>query len=103
MTTQNSPVIPATLGRIVMYTLNQADVDAIRENRATLASRQYNDVAPGQMFAAQVVRTFGDASRPSHAPDVNLVVQLDGADTFWATSRTEGAGPGHWHWPSRVQ
>jgi hypothetical protein len=27
---------------------------------------------------------------------------LDGTDTYWATSRTEGAGDGHWAWPPRT-
>jgi hypothetical protein len=42
-----------------------------------------------------VVRTFG-------GPAANLQVHLDGTDTYWATSRCEGEGPGFWAWPPRV-
>jgi len=105
-----------TIGRIVHYTLTEQDAEAINRRRADFAAFQRshahphepgqpgatghqahvgNPAAAGQVFPASVVRTFGGAA-------VNLQVQLDGTDTYWATSRVEGAEPGQWSWPPRV-
>lgn len=84
----------ATIGRIVHYTLSQYDADAIRAARAA-AGTGGNPVEEGQTYPATVVRNFGGSA-------VNLQVHLDGPDALWATSRTEGDGPGHWAWPPRV-
>ncbi|MFC3988708.1 hypothetical protein [Actinoplanes siamensis] len=83
-----------TVGRIVHYTLTQHDADAIQARRAEAVTTA-NMTGEGQTLPAVVVRTFGgDAA--------NLQVLLDGPDTYWATSRTEGEGPGHWAWPPRA-
>jgi hypothetical protein len=102
---------------LVHYTLNAEDADAInarredadafrRESRVAGGSPapehggqvRYGHVAhagnaarEGDVCAAMVVAAFA----PS-ATTVNLQVHLDGNDTFWATSRAEGEGPGHW-------
>lgn len=92
-----------TIGRIVLYTLNEGDVALIDEQcpmREHLphGDRQIrNSVSPGDVYPAQVVRVFD----PS-VSTVNLIVQLDGKGEYWATSRTEGDGAGHWAWPPRV-
>jgi hypothetical protein len=97
----------ASVGRIVHYTLNQADADAINRRRADFTAAESaagrtgfvghvgNSASEGDVCAAVVVRTWG-------YPSVNLQVLLDGTDTYWATSRSEGDGPGHWSWPPRV-
>ena len=87
-----------TIGRIVHYTLGEGDVNAIRNQRlaANLGSYLYNQVEAGQTYPAIVVRVFGSAG-------ANLQVLLDGVDSHWATSRTEGEGEGHWIWPPRVE
>jgi hypothetical protein len=94
--------VTPTIGRIVHYRLNDADVDLIAQRRAHLKAAGGgvigNSVAAGEVYPANVVRTFGGGGDPY----VNLQVQLDGYDTYWATSRAEGDGPGTWGWPPRV-
>jgi hypothetical protein len=107
-----------TIGRVVHYKLHQGDVDQInrrradfaafnRENRDTAAEPGHfpgrsghighygNEVTEGDVYPAIVVRTFLGTT-------VNLQVQLDGNDTYWATSRSEGDDAGFWSWPPRV-
>lgn len=104
------PATPPTIGLDVLYTLNEADAAAINKRRTDYAAFQRtldgqpepgargatghvahvgNRASAGDMCPAQVVNTFG-------GPAANLQVTLDGTDSYWATSRTEGAGPGHW-------
>lgn len=114
---------PASIGRIVHYTLTAEDAEAINRRRSdfraftqkhqTLGSGHTvpegelgrsghvghigNETREGEVCPAMVVRVF--------APETvyaNLKVFLDGNDTYWAGSRTEGEGPGHWAWPLRV-
>lgn len=102
-----------TIGRIVHYTLAEADAAAINKRRddaknlnaagVTLASQELgaqihvgNRAVAGDMYPAVVVRIFG-------GPAVNLKVLLDGTDDYWATSRTEGGGAGFWSWPKWVE
>jgi len=98
-----------TIGRIVHYTLGAGDAEAINRRRKDFTDSQSasaglgyvghvgNHAEEGQVYPAVVVRVFD----PS-VTTANLQVQLDGNDTYWATSRTEGDGPGHWGWPARV-
>jgi hypothetical protein len=108
--------VQPTIGRIVHYTLTQYDADAINKQRANFEAHRRslagtpdpghrgatghvahlgNQASAGDVCPAMVVRTFG-------GPAANLQVHLDGTDTYWATSRTEGDGPGTWAWPPRV-
>ena len=98
-----------TIGHIVHYTLAEEDADAINRRRADFANRPGgpgnegfaghvgNHVQAGDTYPAMVVRVFD----PS-VTTANLQVFLDGNDTYWATSRTEGDGECHWFWPPRV-
>jgi hypothetical protein len=83
-----------TIGRIVLYRLTDADADLIRQTRLPAGVPMGNPVAAGEQFPAVVVAAYG--------PYVNLQVLLDGVDSYWATSRAEGDGPGTWCWPPRV-
>lgn len=47
-----------------------------------------NEVEVGRRYAAKVVRDWGAC--------VNLQVFLDGTDTLWVTSVSQGDGPGQW-------
>lgn len=107
---------PPTLGRVVLYTLTEGDAAQINKRRKDFAAFQKtifgNSPAPGELGAtghvghvgnlatvgdvcpAMVVRIWGTCC--------NLQVLLDGTDTFWATSRSEGDKPGSWAWPPRV-
>lgn len=94
-----------TPGRIVLYTLTDADAAAITARRqaqstAALAGQPVdvgNFVTEGQTLPAMVVRVFDGAGSAC-----NIKVQLDGTDTYWATSRCEGTDPGNWAWPPRT-
>lgn len=99
-----------TLGRVVLFTVSEQDADAINKRRADFAHHRTgetyqdtgyvahygNTVRAGDVFPATVVRVFEAAG------SANLHVQLDGTDTYWATSVSEGEGPRTWAWPPRV-
>lgn len=98
-----------TVGRFVYYTLTQQDCEEIRRRRTngpSIAERMKadppqwpagamahigNPVEVGQECAAQVVAVWTPTC-------VNLRVNLDGTDTLWKTSISEGTGPGTWRW-----
>jgi hypothetical protein len=100
-------IVP-TKGRIVWYVLSADDAAKINKRRADAASHlDYhrsnaigvmvhtgNEAMEGAIYPAMVVETWGD--KPHSA--VNLKVELDGNDSFWATSRQVGEGPGTYHW-----
>ena len=101
---------PPKLADRVWYTLTEGDAWAINRRRedytafqrgmVTQADRTAytghiahvgNRAAEGDVCAAEVVRVF-----PNAGTAANLQVKLDGNDTFWATSRCRGDGPGFW-------
>ncbi|MEV7902218.1 hypothetical protein [Streptomyces anulatus] len=95
---------PPTPGRTVLYRLSDHDATVINQRRTDYAASAKatrtgfvahvgNEAVEGAVYPAVVVRTWADH------PAVNLVVFLDGADTFWATSRLEGDDVGQWAWP----
>jgi hypothetical protein len=114
---------PTSIGRIVHYTLTEDDAKAINKRRADF--REFNDKirsqrrgfpAPagepgatghighignetreGEVCPAMIVRVF-----TSNTIYANIQVFLDGNDTYWVGSRTEGDGPGHWAFPVRT-
>ena len=86
-----------TVGRIVLYTLNDGDASIIQSRRSERAITG-NCVSAGDVFPAIVVRVFPGATNGV----CNLQVILDGEDTYWATSRVEGTEPCTWAWPVRV-
>ena len=80
---------------MVLYTLNEADVEQIRQlvPRVNSAAQQnLNEPNAGDQYTAVVVRCWPTSSA------VNLKVLLDGGSgaELWATSRTVGTGPGTW-------
>jgi hypothetical protein len=81
-------------GDFVSYTLNDGDVQAINDYLPPGPLR--NSVHAGDVYPAMVVRVFDPTVTTS-----NLQVFLDGACTYWATSRVEGDQPGTWAWPPR--
>lgn len=104
----------SSLGRIVHYTLNEADAEAINRRRVAkphtadwpvgAQAHAGNHVQAGDFFPAIVVRVNSDPST------LNLQVFLDGNDVYWAMSiheATVSSGPagvelGLWSWPTRV-
>lgn len=86
-----------SIGRIVHYTIGKGDAVAIANQRAGATRGTFNVAREGDIYPAKVVRVFDPSTTT-----VNLQVHLDGPDTYWATSRTEGEGAGHWAWPAHV-
>lgn len=100
-------IVP-TIGRIVIYKLSADDAAKINKRRNDGSSwmafhRQNangamvhvgNYVAEGYEYPAMIVKTFGDTPTSY----INLKVELDGSDNYWATSRVVGDKPGDYHW-----
>jgi hypothetical protein len=101
--------VTPSIGRIVHYTLSQADADQINQRRKDFhqsckadqrtgfVGHVGNWAAEGDTYPALIVRVWKEAQ-----VTVNAQVFLDGNDVFWATSRAEGNTPGTWAWPERV-
>lgn len=91
-----------TLGRIVLYVLTAADAEAINASRGDeLTPQRGNRAEEGQIFPSMVVAVLpDDVTNAAVNPAINLKVQLDGTDTYWATSRymSDDKAPGTWHW-----
>lgn len=105
----NGPRIVPTSGRIVLYCLSADDVVAINRRRTTSSEIREmildhkwsigaqahigNEVHEGDVFPGMVVRVW-DADK------INIQVNLDGNDVFWATSVSvsEEPEPGKFHW-----
>jgi hypothetical protein len=89
------------LGDTVLYKLSTYDVDLINRIRDTKGAHGYqaNDVHAGQTYPATIVRLFSSADSEvgtveDNQGTVNLQVNLDGDDNYWATSRTIGEADG---------
>lgn len=85
-----------SIGRIVRYTLDQADVNYITARRAA-AEIEANPVAAGMEFPAIIAAVGGNEDTGTY---LNLRVVLDGNDFFWAEEPIQGYGAGEWHWPA---
>jgi hypothetical protein len=97
---------PST-GRIVHYTLTEADADRINKRRADAKAAARGSVEDGAQVhvgndahADQVLPLL--VVRVNPGGHVNGQVFLDGNDTLWVTSAAEGDGRGQWAWPPRV-
>lgn len=102
-----------TPGRIVEYTLSEQDVEQINRRRRHAAEhmREHqeaqlgvvvhvgNRVEVGDVFPMVIVRCWGSTEESS----VNGQVLLDGSDTFWTTSVSQGDGPRHWRPFARIE
>lgn len=97
-----------TPGRIVQYRLTKHDAvrtnarraDAVGEagvarGRTGAIAHFGNHVSESDAHPAMVVAAHEDGR-------VNLQVFLDGNDTLWVTSVSEGHENGQWFWPERV-
>ncbi|MFF7966773.1 hypothetical protein ACFZC3_15575 [Streptomyces sp. NPDC007903] len=89
-----------TVGRIVHYRMSDDDVTRARQElRHKVRMEEHNAPQTGQTYAAVITSVNGHLDHP----DINLRVLLDGPFDFFAPSRAEGAEPGMWSWPERVQ
>lgn len=99
-----------TLGRIVHYTLTEADAVRVNRRRWDFERHRTRDtyhdtgyvahwgaeVAAGDTYAMVVTRTFAWTNA------INGTVLLDGNDTLWVQGVLEGEKEGCWSWPPRV-
>ena len=78
-----------TPGRIVEYTLTEYDVATIAQQRGNSANpTKGNHVAPGDTYPLVITRVWGSTEGSA----VNGQVLLDGNDTLWVTSVSQGEG-----------
>lgn len=98
-----------SVGRIVHYTLTEADATHINWRRQASGHDEHdpacrirpvkgNEAEAGQVYPMVIVRVWDDG--PDAA--VNGRVLLDGTDDLWATSRHQGEGEGQWREPPRA-
>jgi len=85
-------------GRIVQYTLSAQDAAKINQAREVTECEEGNRVAAGETYPMVIVRCWGTTEESS----VNGQVLLDGNDTCWATSVSQGDGERHWREFPRV-
>lgn len=102
-------MIPS-VGRIVAYTLTETDAEQINKRRqdarvsgiaATNSGAVVhfgNPVLSGEICAMVIVHVWGTHEGAS----VNGQVLLDGNDSLWVTSVTQGDGPRQFHEFPRV-
>lgn len=82
-------------GRIVLYKLKVSDLARINADRASdPLHRKGNAPMPGDVVPLIVVRVWPDG--------VNGQAILDGTDTLWVTSASQGDDEGQWDWPRRA-
>jgi hypothetical protein len=83
-------------GRVVYFVFSHADVENVRQHRR-MTMDVGNEVKPGDICPAIVTRVLDPADGL-----INCKVQLDGDDTYWATSvkyvRAETPTPHSFHW-----
>lgn len=107
-----------SIGRIVHYVLTAEDAERINRRRTTsraiaerieagqwpLGAQAHigNPPYAGQELPMIVAVVWPNEYGPNYH-GVNGQVTLDGNDAYWVTSAKEGAGPGTWHWPERVE
>ena len=101
-----------TPGRIVEYTLNAQDAEAINRRRADAAQNLTkhredadgsvihvgNSVSAGDTYPLVIVRCWGQTEQSS----VNGQLLLDGNDSYWVTSAGQGDGERQWRQYPRV-
>lgn len=95
MTWGTAPAQEPTLGRIVLYTLDEKDAQQINQRRPTIGITKEVDAVAGDVFPMMITRVV-------EKEYVNGQVFLDGVDTFHAKKVNEGTKPGTWAWPVRV-
>ncbi len=86
-----------TVGRIVHYTISEQDVEEIarqRGHRRSPTSPVGNQMHAGEVMPMVVTAVWSEDC-------VNGQVLLDGNDSLWVTSVSEGEGEYSWCWPPR--
>lgn len=116
-----------TPGRIVHYTLSEADAERITQRRKanrlaeSLLAQLVKERADDRSRVGKVAEPWPEHAR-LHAEGnnvaegdivpvlvtavwsptcINGLAILDGDDPFWVTSASQGSGPHTWQWPTR--
>lgn len=85
-----------SVGRIVHYRLQPWEAAEIMRRRAETHGYQAMPVSIGTALPAIVVEAHGGSM-------LGLHVLLNGPDSFWTQSGSEGEGDGMWSWPPREE
>jgi hypothetical protein len=105
-----------SIGRIVHYTLTEQDADQINRRRkdANAHMREHTDAATGvhvhvgngvqagDVYPLVITRVWASAEQVTEHTAVNGQVLLDGNDTLWVTSVSQGTDQRQWFAPPRV-
>jgi hypothetical protein len=104
-------MIPS-IGRIVHYTLDEADASQINRRRADALATDHkairsgaqvhagNGVSAGDVFPLVITKLW--TNNPDHHSVINGQVLLDGNDTLWVASVKQGDGEREWRQPVHV-
>ena len=85
-------MIPS-VGRIVQYTLTEGDAASINRYKSE-HGLSANPHGQGDVLPLLICKVWADEPVESRA--VNGQVFVDGDFSYWATSRCQGEGEGHW-------
>jgi hypothetical protein len=100
-------MIPS-IGRIVHYTLTAEDAECVNRRRTSPEQNRPrgthvgNPAHAGQIVPLIITTVWVDEYGPGNY-GVNGQVLLDGNDSLWITSASQGDGEGQWHEPPRIQ
>ena len=89
-----------TIGRIVAYKISAEEAFIINDRRRTVVDADNEPIYRGNQaggseeFPLLVTKVWSDGS-------INGQLFLDGNDSLWIASSTEGIGPHTWRWPNR--
>lgn len=95
-----------TIGSIVIFKLAKDQAEEITSRRTHGPSKRDKHTGrfafENEEYPMIVVRVWEDEFGPGKH-GVNGQVFLDGDDTFWVTSASEGTQSGQWHWPAAAK
>ena len=100
-----TPAVKPTIGRVIYYKLSAQDAESINKRRADAGrnrdkmkvdSNGYqahvgNSVSAGQIVSGSVVAVW-------ESQMINAKLDLDGNDSYWVTSVSQGEEEGNWDW-----
>ena len=112
---KETKMIPSP-GRVVEYTLSEQDVEQIerrrqdarasldwhRENKTGAQIHVGNSTEAGATYPLVITKVWAEPGTAKEDTSCNGQVLLDGNDTLWVTSVTQGDGPRHWREFPRV-
>jgi hypothetical protein len=100
-----TPAVKPTIGRVIYYKLSAQDAESINKRRADAGRNRDkmkvdsigyqahvgNSVSAGQIVSGSVVAVW-------ESQMINAKLDLDGNDSYWVTSVSQGEEEGNWDW-----